>query len=153
MAFLTLRDVPGPTGLGSHWEMFRRRLHLGDFLSELSQRHGDVARFPSLGQPGILLSHPDDIHEVLAVKGQYFGLFGQSLLGRLIPWGVLATEGVVHDENRSMMLLALRKILSRRIPELTLQRCQQHLETLPEDQTLDVYELTRSGFKTCGGRS
>jgi cytochrome P450 len=144
MAFLTIRDVPGPRSLGSKYEMFRRRHEFGHELRELSLQHGDFARLPFFGPPNVLLSHPNEVQEVLAVKAPYYRLRGQNLLGSLVPWGVLTTEGQIHDENRALLLLALRKVLSRRIPELTMLRTQQYLDSLRENETVALYAMTRS---------
>ena len=143
MTFRRLSDVPGPTGLAAQYSLFRQRLQMGEVLREISQQHGDVARVPILGAPKVLLSHPEDIQEVLATKAAAFRLSGQNLLRKLFPWGVVATEGPVHDENRAHLVLAMRKVLSRRIPELTLRKCQQGLASFQEGQVVDLYELTR----------
>jgi cytochrome P450 len=144
MGLLTIRDVPGPRSLGAKWDLFRRRYEMGEAWRELSLQHGDFARLPFLGPPAVLLSHPDEVQEVLAVKAQYYRIYGQNLLGRVMPWGVLATEGQVHDENRAMLLLALRKVLSRRIPELTMLRTQQFLDSLRENETVDICSMMLS---------
>lgn len=143
MAFRRLSDVPGPMGWTAHYELFRRRLEMGEVLREISQAHGDLARVPIPGAPKVLLSHPDDIQEVLATKAAMFRLFGQDLLRRLIPWGQIAVEGQVHDDNRSHLVLAMRKILSRRIPQLSLEKCQQGIAPLRDGDVLDLYQFTR----------
>ena len=143
MAFLRLQDVPGPMGWSAHYDLFRRRLDMGVVLREISQAHGDLARIPIPGAPKVLLSHPDDIQEVLATKAAMFRLFGQDLLRRLIPWGQIAIEGQVHDDNRSQLVLAMRKILSRRIPRLSLEQCQRGLAPLRDGDMLDLYQFAR----------
>jgi len=143
MSFRRLQDVPGPTGLRAQHDLFRRRLEMGVVLREISQTHGDLARVPIPGAPKVLLSHPEDIQEVLATRAGMFKLFGQDLLRRLIPWGQIAIEGQVHDENRSHLVLAMRKILSRRIPQLSLQVCQRGVAPLREGETLDLHHFVR----------
>lgn len=143
MSFRRLRDVPGPTGLSAQYDLYRRRFEVGEVLREISQKYGDLARVPIFGQPKVLLSHPDDIQEVLATKAASFRLFGQDLLRDLIPWGVLAIEGPIHDENRSHLVLAMRKVLSRRVPELSLRQCLRSLASLQDGQVVDLYEFTR----------
>jgi len=143
MTFRRLQDVPGPAGLSAQFDLFRRRHEMGVVLREISQQHGDVARVPIGGVPKVLLSHPDDIQEVLATRAGMFRLFGQDLLRRLIPWGQIAIEGQVHDENRSHLVLAMRKILSRRIPQLSLEQCQRGVAQMRDGETLDLYRYVR----------
>jgi len=143
---VTLRsigDVPGPRGFAAHWDLFRRRNRYGEVLHEVSQRYGDIVRLPHPGCTSVLLSHPDHIHAILATKAHYFRIFGQNMLRRITPWGVVATEGQVHDENRSRMMLAMRKILSRRIPGTAAMICRRCLDGLRDGDVVDVGKLSR----------
>jgi cytochrome P450 len=112
-------------------------------LGELSARHGDVVRIPHPGCRLVLLAHPDDIHAVLATKAHYFHIFGQNLLRRVTPWGLVATEGQVHDDNRSRMMLAMRKILSRRVPDAAAKACRRCLDGLRDGDVIDVRKLAQ----------
>lgn len=118
---LSLKDVPGSNRWRDHISLYRRRFGFGEVLRRLSREHGDLVRIPVPGPPKVLLSHPDDIQEVLATRPQYFRIFAQDLIRQMLPWALIATEGQIHDENRSPMLLAMRKIVSRRLPEISLQ--------------------------------
>ena len=143
---MTLRsfgDVPGARGLAAHWDLCRRRSHYGEVLEEIRATYGDVARLPHPGCSAVLLSHPDDIHAVLATKAHYFRIFGQDMLRRITPWGLVATEGQVHDDNRSRMMLAMRKILSRRVPEVAARACRRCLGGLRDGDVVDVGKMAR----------
>ena len=95
------------------------------------------------GRDVVLLAHPEEIHAVLASKAHYFRIFGQDMLRRITPWGLVATEGQVHDDNRARMMLAMRKVLARRVPEAAAHTCQERLATLRDGDTLDVGSLAR----------
>jgi cytochrome P450 len=138
-----LKDVPGSTGWGARLSLYRRRFQFGEVLRELSQQHGDLVRIPVPGPPKVLLTHPDDIQEVLATRAQHYQLFAQDLIRQMLPWGVIAMEGQIHDENRSPMLLSMRKILSRRIPDLSQQKCQEAVSTWRDGEVIDLYRVAR----------
>lgn len=123
--------------------MYRRRYQMGHVLREISQGHGDIARVPIAGMPKVLVSHPDQVREVLVSNSQYFGLCGQDLLRRVVPWSLIAIEGQIHDEHRSLMLLALRKILTRRLLATTILRSNQALSKLHDGDVIDLYQFSR----------
>jgi cytochrome P450 len=80
---------------------------------------------------------------VLATKAHYFRIFGQDMLRRITPWGIVALEGQVHDDSRGRMMLALRKILSRRVPDTTGRACRRRLVGLRDGDVIDVGKLAR----------
>jgi cytochrome P450 len=139
----SMRGVPGPRSVAAHWDLYRRRYRYGEVLHELWTRYGDVVRVPFPGRDIVLLAHPDEIHAVLASKAHYFRIFGQDMLRRITPWGLVATEGQVHDENRARMMLAMRKILARCVPEMAARACRHRLAMLQDGDTIDVGSLAR----------
>lgn len=143
MPLKSLDDVPGPQGVAAQWRLYWSRYRYGEMLHEISRCHGDIARLPIPGCPTVLLSHPDQIHAVLAAKAHYFRIFGQDMLRRITPWGLVATEGQVHDENRSRMMLAMRKILSRRVPAEASCACHRCLASVEDGAVVDVGRLAR----------
>jgi len=140
----SFRDVPGPRGFAAHWDLFHRRYHYGEVLREIGVRYGDVARLPIAGVKTVLISHPDDIHAALASKAHYFRIFGQDVLRRLTPWGLLATEGQIHDDNRGKLMLAMRKVLTRRVPEITARACRRQLAAVRDGDVVDLHHMARS---------
>lgn len=143
MSLKRLKDVPGPRSIADQWSLYRRRYQMGYALREISQANGDIARVPIAGAPKVLISHPELIREVVVANSQYFGLAGQDLLRRVVPWSLIAIEGQIHDEHRSLMLLALRKILTRRILGTTILRATQALAKLRDGDTIDLYQFSR----------
>ena len=143
MTLKRLRDIPGPRSLAHQWSMYRRRYEMGHVLREISQAHGDIARVPIAGMSKVLVTHPDHIREILVSNSQYFGLCGQDLLRRVIPWSLIAIEGQIHDEHRTLMLLALRKILTRRLLSTTLIRAREALSRLRDGDIVDLYQFSR----------
>ncbi len=143
MSLKAVTQIPGDTGLSELIRTHRRRLNYGDVMLEQSRKHGDIVRLPVPGVPKILLSHPDDVQDVLAAKAQYFGLFAQNLLKALFPWGLVATEGQIHDENRALMLMAMRKMQSRINVNDSLARCRQIVSAFRDGQIIDLYQVAR----------
>lgn len=143
MPLKRLSDIPGPRGIADQWSMYRRRYQMGHALREISQKYGDIARVPIAGDPKVLISHPDHVREIMVSNTQYFGLSGQDLLRRVVPWSLIAIEGQLHDEHRAMMLLTLRKILTRRILTTTIQRANQALSNLRDGDVIDLYQFSR----------
>jgi len=86
-----------------------RRDRLG-FLRRAARRYGDVAYFTLMGNSVYLLSHPDDIRDVLEVHHRYFrkgrGLErARKLLGR----GLLTSEGELHERQRKLIMPAFHR--------------------------------------------
>jgi len=143
MPLKRLKDIPGPRTIADQWSLYRRRYQMGHVLREISQSHGDIARIPIAGAPKVLVSHPEQVREVLVSNSQYLGLSGQDLLRRVAEWSLIAIEGQIHDEHRSLMLLSLRKILTRRILGTTIQRSNQALAQLRDGDVVDLYKFSR----------
>lgn len=143
MSLKRLKDIPGPRSIADQWSLYRRRHQMGYVLREISQQHGDIARVPIAGAPKVLISNPEHVREVMVTNAQYFGLAGQDLLRRVVPWSLIAIEGQIHDEHRSLMLLTLRKILTRRILGATILRAGQALAKLRDGDTIDLYQFSR----------
>lgn len=143
MSFKSIDQIPGNKSLGEMLRLHRRRLQFGEVMQELSRRYGDIVRLPVPGTTKILLSHPEDVQDVLAAKSQYFSLFGQNLFRDFFPWGLIATEGQIHDENRALMLMAMRKMQSRFDVHKSLARCRYVTSEFQDGQVIDLYQVAR----------
>ena len=67
---------PGPDGLpfiGNVWRVLNDRL---DFIEELSEEYGDVVYRNIMRRDSYMLTHPDDIEEVLKIDDDKYGKMG-----------------------------------------------------------------------------
>jgi cytochrome P450 len=80
------------------------------FLMSLPRRYGDVVPFTLATQRVVLLSHPDDIRDVLVTHQRLF-MKGRGLqrAKRLIGEGLLTSEGDVHLRQRRLVQPAFHK--------------------------------------------
>src|ERR1051325_5539858 len=68
-----LKKAPGPRSvlpLGMFWSI--RRQGFGSFLEKLAREYGDVAHFKVGPQNFYLVSHPDEIREILVNESDKF---------------------------------------------------------------------------------
>ncbi len=80
------------------------------FLQSLATQYGDVASFRVAGRRIVVLSHPDDIRDVLVTNQRLF-MKGRGLqrAKRLIGDGLLTSEGEVHLRQRRLVQPAFHK--------------------------------------------
>ena len=73
------------------------------FLTELRDRHGDVARFRMAGRTMVLLSHPDMVREVLVTEQRRFARgYRYRTLKLLLGEGLLTSDGAFHLRQRRL---------------------------------------------------
>ena len=73
------------------------------FLGGLQRTHGDVARFHMAGRRFVLLSHPDDVREVLVTDQRRYGRgYRYRTLKLLLGEGLLTSEGDFHLRQRRL---------------------------------------------------
>ncbi len=92
---------------GMFWRFQRDRLGA---VEELARELGDLVQLPLPGKPFFLVSHPDDIRQVLERDHRRFtksrGLENAALvLGR----GLLTSEGQLHARQRRLMMPAFHR--------------------------------------------
>ncbi len=95
---------PGERGLPVFGRFFQiRRDPLGEFM-RLRERHGDIAYIRIGPQDAVLLSHPEQIHEVLVTHASRFRK--SRILERarvLLGDGLLTAEGRHHTTHRKLI--------------------------------------------------
>lgn len=105
------RAIPGPR-LAPAMLLALRRDPL-TALTRLAREYGDVAGIPLGRRPLVLLSHPDDIRDVLVVNHQRFHKpeIGRDLPGSksLLGNGLLRSEGEFHRRQRRMIQPAFHR--------------------------------------------
>jgi cytochrome P450 len=96
--------VPGP----SAWDMARAfrsvRADPLSFLSEVSERYGDVVAFPVPGPPALLVSDPADVRHVLQSSARNWGkqTVQYAALARVTGPGLLASSQPNWIEHRRL---------------------------------------------------
>jgi len=96
--------VPGP----SPWDMARAfrsvRADPISFLSEVSQRYGDVVAFPVPGPPALLVNDPADVRHVLQTSARNWGkqTVQYAALARVTGPGLLASSEPSWIEHRRL---------------------------------------------------
>jgi len=101
---------PGPRARfpGAHLLAFSRD-RLG-FVCRLKDAYGDVVAFRLGPERAVLLSHPEDIHEVLVLQHRAFvkgrrGDVSKQFLGQ----GLLNSEGALHQRQRHLLQPAFHR--------------------------------------------
>lgn len=80
------------------------------FLLDAARRYGDVVHFNLFGNPVYLLSHPEDIREVLEQRHEGF-VKGRGLARArvLLGEGLLTAEGAAHGRHRRLVMPAFHR--------------------------------------------
>ncbi len=110
MPSATLRTPPGPTARFPGdllLRISRQRLAL---LREMARTHGDVSELRLGKQRIVMLTHPDDIRDILVTHQKLFAK-GQALerAKQLIGEGLLTSEGETHLRQRRLVQPAFHK--------------------------------------------
>ena len=110
MSTTTPAAVPGPRARWPGQLIFRLQRDPLAFFASVQRAHGDVALFRVGPQPIALLSHPDDIRDVLVTSQRNFtkgrGLERARLL---LGDGLLTSEGEVHLRQRRLVQPAFHR--------------------------------------------
>ncbi|HEY7789567.1 MAG TPA: cytochrome P450 [Vicinamibacterales bacterium] len=101
---------PGPSVWPSWRNLLRLRRDPLTFLTSLARDYGDVAAFHVGPVPIILLSHPDDVRDMLVTREWNF-VKGPGLerTKRLLGEGLLTSEGELHRRQRRLVQPAFHK--------------------------------------------
>ena len=102
--------LPGPRSRYPGELLLRMRRERIPFFQDLARTYGDVVSFRIGGQQLVLLSHPDDIRDVLVTHQRLFTK-GQALerSKQLIGTGLLTSEGEYHLRQRRLVQPAFHR--------------------------------------------
>lgn len=94
--------------------MLIRQFKQADFYLNLARKYGDVVYFKLGPVDAYLVSHPDDIRDVLVVSHKKFGKLGKKLPGQimlraLLGEGLLVSDGDFHLRQRRLMQPAFHR--------------------------------------------
>jgi cytochrome P450 len=102
---MRVESIPGPHQLpfiGSTGQMARDPLR---FFCSLEAKYGGLAAFTFLGEPALLVAHPDYVYEVLVEKVAIFPKAPRDIriMGRMLGNGLLTNNGEPHRQRRRLM--------------------------------------------------
>lgn len=96
--------IPGPSSLDMARAFRSVRADPLLFLSEVSERYGDLVAFPVPGAPALLVNDPDDVRNVLQTSARHWGkeTVQYAALARVTGPGLLASSEPNWIEHRRL---------------------------------------------------
>jgi cytochrome P450 len=111
------------------------------FITRLQQAYGDVAAFSLLGTKGILISHPNDIEQVLQQTGTRYGKgFSSYALRLVLGNGLVRSEGDLWKRQRKLAAPAFHHQAIKQYAEQMASYAQDMAHTWPKDAVRDVHQ-------------
>ena len=110
----TTKYPPGPRHRPGIVNMLMRQVKQADFHLNLARKYGDIAHF-KFGPVGMyLISHPNDIRDVLVISNKKFVKLGKRLRGQqmfraLLGNGLLLSEDEFHLRQRRLIQPAFHR--------------------------------------------
>ena len=122
---------------GEHMlEMVRRPLQ---FLPRLVRDQGDFAQFSALGQRIVVLSHPDDIRDVLVTNARTFHKGrGLERAKMLLGDGLLTSEDDFHLRQRRLAQPAFHRARIAGYGDVMARFAERRVGTWRDGETLDL---------------
>jgi cytochrome P450 len=142
MPKVLIRMPPGPQGLpllGVTLDL--RRDPLG-FLRRMKREYGDIVYFKLLFQSRVLLSHPDDIEQVLVVQQQKFhkGRMMKEATHRVLGQGLLTSEGEFWRRQRRLVQPAFQRPRIAGYAPVAVDLARAHIEAWHNGEARDLAE-------------
>ena len=110
-----------------------------EFLPRLARKYGDVASFGIGPQPLVLLSHPDDIRDVLVTHGRRFHKGrGLERAKMLLGEGLLTSEGEFHLRQRRLVQPAFHRARIASYGETMATYARRRAEGWADGAELDI---------------
>jgi cytochrome P450 len=133
---------PGPQGLpllGVTLDL--RRDPLG-FLRRMAREYGDIVYLPLFFQSRVLLSHPDDIEQVLVVQQQRFhkGRLMKEATHRILGQGLLTSEGEFWRRQRRLVQPAFQRPRVLEYAPAIIELARAHIDTWRDGEARDLAE-------------
>jgi cytochrome P450 len=134
-------ETAGPRGAGTYLKYLGavRTPHL--LFQDFARRYGDFVKLPAGPKDVYLLSHPDQVREVLVdqqdavSKGR-----GAAASGRMLGDGLLTTEAARHDADLEVVQPAFNPVRLTGLGDAIAQEAARCLDRLfPETGRVDVY--------------
>ena len=116
--------------------MVRRPL---EFLPRLVRDQGDIARFSALGQRIVVLSHPDDIRDVLVTNARVFHKGrGLERARMLLGDGMLTSEDDLHLRQRRLAQPAFHRARVSAYGDVMARYAERRADAWRDGETLDL---------------
>jgi len=132
-----------PPGPSSYSPLGHARSFMQDpilFLTDMTQRYGDVMTF-RLGRKRVVqLSNPEHIHQVLVKDNENFEKTGvlkraKSILGK----GLVSSDGEIHKRQRQIIQPIFARNKMQYYCEIVTESTDRWINQLPEEGELDVF--------------
>jgi cytochrome P450 len=139
MPTATARHAPGPTSRFPGEMLFRMSRERLDLLREMGTGYGDVSEITLGKQRIVMLTHPDDIRDVLVTHQKQFRK-GQALERAkvLIGEGLLTAEGEQHLRQRRLVQPAFHRARISAYAGAMTGAAMQQQSSWRDGQTLDA---------------
>lgn len=140
-----LRALPAPPGPDERYpfqQLFKLRgMTILPYLRHLVRTYGDLVRIQFSQVWVYLVSHPDDVREVLQSKHRSFVKgFGADLVRDALGYSVFAAEGELHRRQQKLMQPAFRGDAIERYAAMMIECFEHGDSTWRSGQTLDIVE-------------
>jgi cytochrome P450 len=139
-AVKSVKGISGPRSLlpaGVFWRI-RRRGFL-PFLEETVQKYGDVAHWRITGQDYVVVSHPEDIREILVTHAERFTK-GPAMRNAKVTLGegLLTSEGELHRRQRRLVQPAFHPKRVEGYGEVMVRFAEKMAEQWRDGEVVDV---------------
>ncbi len=136
------RKAPGPKGgmvLGSALDFKASPL---EFICYVHRAYGDVARFRVGHQHWYLISHPDDIHDIMTKRAKVFlkPAIARRLWDKFLGDGLLTSEGEEWRRQIKLIRPAFAKTRVAAYGDLMVDYTHRMVDAWAQDQRVDFSE-------------
>jgi cytochrome P450 len=146
--------VPGPPRLYPGQHLIAMRRDPLSFLPRIAREYGDVAHLRFGRQDLYLLTHPDQIRDVLVTQSRLFKK-GKGLEGakRLLGEGLLTSEGDFHLRQRRLAQPAFHRERVARYAEVMVDSAQRTSDRWSDGREVDMAQEMSRLTMTIVGRT
>lgn len=135
-----MRSIPGPPGHPLWGHLNDMRQDFLQFLVQTARDYGPIAQFRAGPARMILLTHPDDIADVLVKRANLFHKTKSTkrLLAALLGDGLISREDEAHRQHRRIMQPAFHQRQIQQYTEIIISQTLSWLDNQKKQDTIDV---------------
>ena len=132
---------PGPSRLAASRMLWTAGSRFLQFLQDTAKTYGDIAHFKVGPRRYYLLSHPDDIHDILVKNADRF-IKGPALRQSQVTLGqgLLTSEHDLHRRQRQLITPAFHPRQVQSYTQTMLDFTRQRIASWHDQQRLDIKE-------------
>jgi cytochrome P450 len=139
---MTLKTPPGPRGdlfLGSTLDF---KAHPAKYIRYVAQTYGDVTRFRVGPAYWYLVTHPEDIHDMMIKRGHIFlkPKIAKRLWDKFLGDGLLTTEGKVWERQSRLVRPAFRRSRVHAYGSTMVEYTHRMIDRWEDGQRVDMAE-------------